>query len=70
MTAKSWAQSLGIFYTPSILLFDEQGKEIFRVDSVIQFYRLRNILSYVLEKGYIDQPNYQLWRAEQTSLDQ
>ena len=70
MTAKSWAQSLGIFYTPSILLFDEQGKEIFRVDSVIQFYRLRNILNYVLEKGYIDQPNYQLWRAEQTSLDQ
>ncbi|MEW8014019.1 MAG: thioredoxin fold domain-containing protein [Candidatus Sedimenticola endophacoides] len=62
-TARRWAEQLGIFYSPSILFFDEQGREILRVDSVIQFYRLRNILDYIVSKGYLSEPNYQRWRA-------
>jgi len=62
ISARKWAQKLGLFYTPSILFFDRYGKEIIRVDSVVQFYRLRNILRFIVGGGYQYEPNYQLWR--------
>jgi thioredoxin-related protein len=62
-TAKQWAQALGIFYTPSLVFFDEQGKEIIRVDSVVRFYRLRNVINYINTRGYLYEPDYQRWRV-------
>jgi thioredoxin-related protein len=62
-TARKWAAELGLFYAPSVLFFDEQGKELLRVDSVIGFYRLRNVLNYITSKAYLDEPNYQRWRV-------
>lgn len=62
ITARQWAEKLGLYYTPTIIFFDERGKEIIRIDSVIGFYRLNNVLHYVLSKGYIEEPNFQLWR--------
>jgi len=62
-TAREWAKELGIFYTPSIVFFDEQGHEIIRVDSVVHFYRLRNVLNYVTSRGYLSEPSYQRWRV-------
>ena len=62
-TAKAWAQALGLFYAPSLLFFDEHGRELLRVDSVVGFYRLRNVLNYISSKAYLDEPNYQRWRV-------
>ena len=62
-TAQAWAKQLGIFYTPSLLFFDEQGKEIIRVDSVVRFYRLRKVINYITSRGYQTEPNYQRWRV-------
>lgn len=62
LTAKKWAEELGLYYTPTIIFFDEHGKEIIRIDSVVGFYRLNNVLHYVLTKGYLKEPNFQLWR--------
>lgn len=61
-TAKTWAHKLGIYYTPTLIFFDEQGKEIIRINSVVGFYRLNNVLHYILTKGYLQEPNFQLWR--------
>jgi thioredoxin-related protein len=61
-TAKQWARKLGLFYTPSLIFFDEQGKEIIRVDSVVRFYRLRKVINYITSRGYINEPSYQRWR--------
>ena len=66
-TDGKWAQQLGLFYTPSLLFFDEQGKEIIRVDSVVRFSRLSMVLKYVLSKAYQDYPTFQRWRQSQTS---
>jgi thioredoxin-related protein len=63
-TARQWAQELGLFYTPSLLFFDEQGREIIRVDSVVRFYRLRNVINYITSRGYLNEPNYQAWRVK------
>ena len=62
MTAKQWARSLGLFYAPSLIFFDERGKEILRVESVVHFFRLRNVLNYVTSRGYLTEPNFMRWR--------
>jgi thioredoxin-related protein len=67
-TAKEWAKSLGIFYAPTIVFFDENGKEIIRVDSVTQFYRLWGVLDYVNRKGYEKSEDYQSWRLKQREI--
>jgi thioredoxin-related protein len=62
-TAREWAKELGIFYAPSILFFDENGNEIIRVDSVVHLFRLRNILNYVVSRGYLTEPNFLRWSS-------
>jgi len=61
-TARHWAQELGLFYSPTLLFFDESGNEIMRVDSVVRFYRLKGVLDFVLTKAYLQQPYFQRWR--------
>jgi len=61
-SARRWADKLGLFYTPTLIFFDRDGAEIIRVDSVVQFYRLRNVLEYVLDGGYLEYPTFQRWR--------
>jgi len=61
-TARKWAAKLGLFYTPTLIIFDPDGREIIRIDSVVQFYRLRNVLDYVLSGGYRQYPTFQQWR--------
>jgi thioredoxin-related protein len=68
-TARKWSRALGLFYTPTLLFYDEHGQEVLRVDSVVQFYRLRSVLEYMLEKGYRQQPNFQLWRQSRSVED-
>ena len=65
-TAKAWAQELGVFFAPSVIFFDEYGKEIIKVESVVHFFRLRNVLNYILSKGYLSHPNFQEWRSSQS----
>lgn len=62
MTAKDWAEELGLYYSPTIVFFDEKGQEILRVDSVIRFYRLNGVLDYILSKAYLEYDTFQLWR--------
>ena len=69
-TAKEWARSLDIFYAPSIVFFDNNGKEIIRVDSVTYFYRLWGVLDYVNQKGYEKSSDYQEWRLKQREVSQ
>jgi thioredoxin-related protein len=66
LTARDWAHKLGLFYAPSILFFDESGKEVFKVSSVVRVYRLRGVLEYVLYKGYLNAPTFQRWREQQS----
>ena len=61
-TAKQWADKLGLFYTPTLIFFDERGEEILRLDSVVQFYRLRNVLEFVNSGAYRNYATFQQWR--------
>ncbi|MEA3638647.1 MAG: thioredoxin fold domain-containing protein [Lamprobacter sp.] len=61
-TARDWAAELGLFYAPALLFFDERGREIIRIDSVVGFYRLHNVLNYISSHAYREEPSYQRWR--------
>jgi len=63
-TARQWADDLKLFYTPTLVFFDTSGREILRVDSVVQFYRLQRVLDYVLTGAYQRYPTFQQWRKE------
>ncbi len=67
-TAKDWAKQLHIFYAPTLVFFDPDGKEIIRIDSVTQFYRLLGVLEYVNKKGYKHGVDYQTWRLQQRKI--
>jgi thioredoxin-related protein len=62
MTPREWAAELKLFYTPTLIFFDIYGREIFRIDSVVQFFRLAGVLRYVAEKAYESHPNFQQWK--------
>lgn len=64
-TARAWADQLEIFFTPTLVFFDQQGQEIIRLDAVIGVYRLGKVLEYVLTGAYQHYPNFQRWHAEQ-----
>lgn len=68
-TARDWARSLDLFYAPSIVFFDPDGREIIRVDSVTHFYRLWGVLDYVNREGYKKTRDYQEWRLKQREID-
>lgn len=61
-TEGEWAARMGLFYAPTLIFFDPEGREILRVDSVVQFYRLRNVLDYVASGAYKEYPTFQRWR--------
>lgn len=63
--ARDWAAALGLFHTPTLIFFDEQGREILRLDSLARFYRLGQVLGYVSSRAYRDQ-SYPLWRAQRS----
>lgn len=64
-TAKEWANQLGLFYAPTLIFFDDNGKEIIRIDSVVKFYRLLGVLKYINKGGYLTERNYQSWQLKQ-----
>jgi len=60
-TSSAWAEDLNVTFAPSLIFFDESGKEVLRVESVIRLYRLNNVLRYVIGKKYKDYPTFQAW---------
>lgn len=57
-----WTNDLGLFYSPTIVFFDENGKEIIRIDSVTWVHRLDRVLEYVTTKAYKRFSSFLAWR--------
>lgn len=62
LSAREWAERLGIHYMPTTVFFDERGGEILRIDSVVKLYRMRSMLSFILTDGYKNFKTFQHWR--------
>jgi thioredoxin-related protein len=66
-SARDWAKALDVKYAPTVVVFDEQGREIIRSEAMFKVFHTRGIFDYVLSGGYKEQPSFQRWlsaRAE------
>ena len=60
-TSKKWADELNLTFAPSLLFFDDKGKEVIRVESVIRLNRLNNVLRYVIGEEHKHFSTLQAW---------
>jgi thioredoxin-related protein len=58
-TAATWARELDVAYTPAIVFFDDQGREVFRVDAYLRPFHLSSCLDYVASGAYRTEPSFQ-----------
>ncbi|MDH3859258.1 MAG: thioredoxin fold domain-containing protein [Gammaproteobacteria bacterium] len=66
-SVRQWARDLGINYTPSLVFFDQQGKEVMRIGAFMKTFHFQSVYAYVLEKAYLEEPEFQRYisaRAE------
>ncbi|MEE9354725.1 MAG: thioredoxin fold domain-containing protein [Methylococcaceae bacterium] len=66
--AREWAKALDVFHPPTLVFFEPDGREIIRIDSIVQFYRLQGVLDYINRKGYEVEKDYQKWRLMQREM--
>ncbi len=66
-TAREWAKELDIKYAPSIVVFNEMGKEIIRSEAFFKLFHTQGIFTYVSSGAYLKEPSFQRYlsaRAE------
>ncbi len=59
MTVNEWAKKIGIEYAPSLVYFNDKGKEVFRSDAYLKAFHLQSGIDYVVSDAYKTQPNFQ-----------
>ena len=63
----AWAHDLGVAYTPTVVFFDAEGREVFRIDAYLRSFHLASALDYVASGAYRNEPSFQRYiqtRAE------
>ena len=58
-TAKEWARQLRIQYTPTLVFFDRQGKDIIRAEAYLKSFHVQSVMDYVASGAYKTQPSFQ-----------
>ncbi|MDH3948244.1 MAG: thioredoxin fold domain-containing protein [Gammaproteobacteria bacterium] len=62
-TAREFAKQLDVKYAPSMIFFDNSGKEVFRSEAYLRAFHIQSILDYVASGAYQKQPNFQRFIA-------
>ena len=59
LSSTEWAARLKLSYTPSMLFFDAQGREVFRTEAFLRGFHTHAAMDYVLSGSYQEQPSFQ-----------
>jgi thioredoxin-related protein len=54
-----WAGDLNVKYTPTMIFFDRQGKEVFRTEAFLRSFHIQSVLDYVASGAYLEEPEFQ-----------
>ncbi|MCF8150899.1 MAG: thioredoxin fold domain-containing protein [Burkholderiaceae bacterium] len=57
--AEAWSKELGVSYTPSVVFFDDQGKEVFRLEAYLRPFHFAGSFEYVGSGAYRKEPEFQ-----------
>lgn len=63
-TAREWAKALDVKYAPSIILFDETGKEVIRTEAFFKVFHNLGVFQYVLSGAHRNQPSFQRYLSD------
>ena len=58
-SAKEWANELGISYLPAMVFFNQEGKEVMRIDAQMRTFHIQSVFDYVLTGAYKTELNFQ-----------
>lgn len=64
LTPRQWSEELQLAYDISVVFFDEDGKEVHRLDAETGRDRMSGSMQYVLEKSYQRHEQFLQWRKE------
>ena len=56
---RDWAKKLNVKYAPSLLFFNNKGKEIIRTDAYLKAFHTQTVMDYVSSGAYRTQSNFQ-----------
>ena len=59
LKASEWASRLKLSYVPSMLFFDDRGREVFRIEAYLRPFHLAGSLEYVASGAYRSEPSFQ-----------
>ena len=65
-TAEAWGRELGIGYTPSVVFFDDKGKEVFRVEAYVRPFHFTSSFEYVASGAYLKESEFQRFLQNKT----
>ncbi|MFZ5510285.1 MAG: thioredoxin family protein [Pseudomonadota bacterium] len=57
--ADEWARALKVVYTPTMVFFDDRGKEVFRIEAYLRPFHLASSFEYVASGAYRKEPSFQ-----------
>lgn len=57
--AEAWGKELKISYTPSVVFFDDQGREVFRLEAYVRPFHFTSSFEYVSSGAYKKEPEFQ-----------
>ena len=58
-SAAAWARTLGVGYVPTLVLFDQRGREVFRAEAYLRAFHIAGALEYVSSGVYASEPSFQ-----------
>ena len=64
LTPRQWADELQLAYDIAVVFFDENGKEVHRLDAETGKDRMVGSMEYVLEKAYQRYEQFLRWRKD------
>ena len=59
LKCNEWITKLGVQHAPTMVFFDQQGKEVFRTNAFLQAFHTHAVFDYVLTGAYKTQPEFQ-----------
>ena len=58
-TAEAWGRELRISYTPSVVFFDDRGREVFRLEAYLRPFHFAGSFEYLSSGAYRTEPEFQ-----------
>src|SRR5262245_7669559 len=59
MKTNQWVSSLKLTYVPTMIFFDDGGREVFRIEAYLRPFHLAGSLDYVASGAYKTEPSFQ-----------